>query len=125
MGRFSVSNVQTQFNGDIIFNTFIDGTEDQPAQNTLHTYAINDDQPLEDTTKRLEHILPYNTTGLPILENDYDSQFIYIRPQVSVTSDHNTGKMIVDQDSLKAAKEKIEQQLRKDNILERLKIVYY
>lgn len=125
LDRFSMSNVTTQGDGTILFDTYIASSDTQVSDNKLHTYAINSDQPIKDVSTRLENILPYSTVNLPLYDIDYDSQSIYVSPQLSVISDHQTGQTIVDEDALNKTKAIIEDKLKKDGILDRLKLVYY
>lgn len=123
--RFSISNINTQQDGSILFNTYIASTEDSASNQKLHSYAINKEKIIIDTSKRLEHLLPYNIVGMPIFDMDYNNDAIYINPRISVISDHQTGQTIVDQDELGNTKKIIEDKLRQDGLLDRLDIVYY
>jgi hypothetical protein len=125
LDRFSMSNVTTQGDGTILFDAYIASSDTQVSDNKLHTYAVNSDKPIKDVSTRLENILPYSTVGLPLYNIDYDSQAIYISPQLSVISDHQTGQTIIDEDALNKTKATIEDKLKKDGILNRLKLVYY
>lgn len=94
--------------------------EDEP---TIHTYEITD---TPSTSKRLESILPYPEGGIiPILEMDYDNENFYIKPQLSVISDKQTGETIVDEDNLAEVKKQIENKLKEDDIFNARKIIYY
>ena len=125
MDRFSISNVTTQQDGSILFNTYITSSPDKVSNQKLHSYAINKEKSIIDTSKRLEHLLPYNIVGMPIFDMDYDSNAIYINPRVSVISDHQTGQTIVNQEALINTKKIIEDKLRQDGLLDQLDVVYY
>jgi hypothetical protein len=123
--RFSMSSISIQEDDSIIFNAYIKSTDTQPSDNKFHTFEINKNKPIKDVSVRIENILPYNVINLPIYDIDYDDEAIYINPQVSVISDHQTGQTIVDEDSLRNTKLSIENKLRSDGILDKLKLVYY
>lgn len=125
LGRFSMSNITTQGDGTVLFDAYIASSDSQTSDNVLHTYAINSNKSIKDISTRLENILPYSTVNLPVYDMDYDNEAIYINPQMSVISDRQTGQTIVNQDSLNKTKTTIEDKLRSDGLLNRLKIVYY
>ena len=117
-GHFSISTIQ-QLSGRTIFTTYI---KDEPSS-PLHTYKIADDNAV---LPRIESILPYGLDDkLPILEMDYDDKNIYIKPEVSVTSDRAANRTIIDQEMLAKTKRSIEARLNADGLLDARSLVYY
>lgn len=101
----------------------IDTTVNSESQPIVHTYEVTE-SPLQ--AKRLESILPYPEGGeVPILEMDYDNDNFYIKPQLSVISDKETGQTIIDEEDLAQVKKQIENKLNEDGVLGARKIVYY
>lgn len=101
----------------------IDTTVNGESQPVVHTYEVTE-SPLQ--AKRLESILPYPEGGeIPILEMDYDNDNFYIKPQLSVISDKETGQSIIDEEDLVQVKKQIENKLNEDGVLSARKIVYY
>lgn len=101
----------------------IDTTVSDESQPILHTYEVTD---IPVQTKRLESILPYPEGGkVPILEMDYDNENFYIKPQLSIISDKETGQTIIDEEDLAAVKKQIENKLNEDGVLGARKIIYY
>lgn len=116
--RFSISTIQ-QVSNKIVFTAYLD---DEPGS-PLHTYKLSSD---DASLPRIESSLPYSVTSdLPILEMDYDDTNIYIKPQVSITSDRVANKTIIDQTALVETKQIIERRLRSDNLLDSRSLVYY
>lgn len=116
--RMRLSTLQAS-NKKVLFNIFLDGAE---SDRVPHTYSL-DESSL--TGRRLERVLPYTTKSSDLfLEFDYTKKVIYIKPVVSVVSDHELNKTIVDQTSLNEVKQKIEDKLRRDGLLDIYRVVY-
>ncbi len=115
--KLAVSTIQST--GDKVVFTAFDS--DDPHQ-TRAAYEITSNKA---SNGRIENILPYSSSDLPILEMDYDTSTIYIKPSVFITSNSQTGEMTIDQKDLARKKQLIEAQLREDGLLGNYRLVYY
>lgn len=110
--RLDISTISS-FGQHITFDSFISPGAAEQSDNIIHTYRINLSRAAD--TNRKEDKLPYliNST-LPLFDMDYQGNIIYIQPSYAITSDHETGQVIVDTDSFEAAKRQIQAKLDTD-----------
>lgn len=117
-GRMRLSTIQSQ-GSTVIFNVYL---EEDDSDGVAHTYTLNN---TSLRTVRPERTLPYSAVSDSlILDMDYSDDTIYIKPAISVISDHAAGETIVDQELLLKTKQSIEDRLRQDGLLDKYKVVY-